>query len=597
MKNKRKAGGKMKETSKAEKVESGMPKESIEKGSKEKEIDNQIEPGMLVEADKGDLGEGDISKPKVTDVVQDHQGNVKDVVVEKGALFRKKLVIPVDRVNSVEQLHENEKAPGKVKVNVGEQELEDLKPVGLEELPQEGPLDKLERKIPTHEGLRELEAERRASTGRRVISDLKKKEEAEQEQQPPQPSGLMRVLRTIGPGFLSGMAGNDATACTAYAIDGATAGFGHLWLMLLSTPMYQAVQYASAKIGRVTHKGVSEILRQHYSRWVALPIACVLIVANIALLAGDLVAVGSGLELITGISWFWFVIPVAAILWYLTVFRNFETIKKIFIVLSLAFLAYIVTAIFSHANWQEVLVRTFVPQIHLDVTSVSAAVALLGATITPYSMIWQAQGEKEQSRPGSFKQQMRSASLDVASGVIGGNLVSYFIIVTTAATLFTHHHSINTAADAAAALQPLVGPFAKYIFAIGLIGAGVVAIPVILASTSYAVAGSFGWSSGLSKKPWQTEGFYLILTVSLLIGIVIALLRIDPIKLIFWANILVGILAPVIVLCLILIGNSRKIMRDQRLGWLTNLFLGVTAVVLVAAAVLFFYGLASGQGG
>ncbi len=564
---------------------------------KAKDIGKEVEPGMHVVSDEGDLGDEDISKPKVVDTVRDEQGNVKDVVIEKGALFRKKVVIPVDRIHSVEHSTEDEETPGKVTVDVGEQEIEDLKPVGIEEISDQDPLDKLERKIPTHEGLREMEAERRVSTGRQGDSDLDADQGTIQGQQPTQRSRLMQVLLTIGPGFLSGMAGNDATACTAYAIDGATAGFGHLWLMLLSTPMYQAVQFASAKIGRVTEQGISANLRQHYGRWIALLIASVLIVANIALLVGDLVAIGSGLELITGISWVWFVIPVAAILWYLTVFRNFESLKKIFIVLSLAFVAYIVTAIFSHANWQEILIRTFVPQLHFDLTSVSAAVALLGATITPYSMMWQAQGEKEQHRPGSFRQQLRFASIDVACGVIGGNLVSYFIIVTTAATLFTHHQSINTAADAAASLRPLVGPFATYLFAIGLIGAGVVAIPVILASTSYAVAGSFGWSSGLSKKPWQSEGFYLILTVALLLGIVIALLRVDPIKLIFWANILVGVLAPIIVVCLLIVGNNRKIMRNQPLGLLTNLFLFITTVVLVAATVLFFYGLLTGHGG
>jgi NRAMP (natural resistance-associated macrophage protein)-like metal ion transporter len=469
----------------------------------------------------------------------------------------------------------------------------------VEELPEDDPLDELERKIPTAEGIREMEASKRIesqSARREAAKSLKLQQQAKQVQQSTTPNKPLQLLRTLGPGFLSGMAGNDATAVTAYAIDGATAGYGHLWLMLLSTPMYQAVQFACAKIGRVTGQGFSEVLRKHYGRWVALLISFVLIIANVALLAGDLVAIGSGLELITGLAWVWFVIPVAAILWYLTVFRSFEALKKIFIVLSMAFIAYLVTAIFSHANWAAVLISTFVPQVRLDIANVSAAVALLGATITPYSMVWQMQGEKEQKRPGSTRQQIREAAIDVASGVIGGNLISYFIIVTTAATLFTHHQSINTAADAASSLQPLLGPFAKYLFAVGLIGAGVIAIPILLASTSYAVAGSFGWPSGLSKKPWQNEGFYLILTFALLVGLVVALLRFSPIQLIFWANILVGVLAPILVVFIVFVGNSRKIMGNQRLGLLTNIFLGVTAVVLIAAAVLFFYGLATGQG-
>ena len=185
---------------------------------------DNIEPGMTVEATEGDLGEQDISKPKVTDVAKDAQGNV-----EKAELF------------------------------------------------------------------------------------------------PPY----------FRPGFIGGMSGNDSSAVTAYAVDGATAGYGHLWLMVLSTFMYQSVQYSCAKIGRITQEGLSSILRKHYGRWVALLAASLLIIANVALVEADLVAIGSGLELITGLSWFWFVVPIAVILWYLTVYRNFETIKKVFIVMSL----------------------------------------------------------------------------------------------------------------------------------------------------------------------------------------------------------------------------------------------------------------------
>lgn len=147
----------------------------------------------------------------------------------------------------------------------------------------------------------------------------------------------------------------------------------------------------------------AEILREHYSRWVAIPAALILIIANIALVSADLVAVGSGLELITGLSWFWFVVPVTIILWYLTVYRNFETIKKVFIVMSLAFVTYIITAILSGANWQAVLFHTFVPQVSFSFASASSAVALLGATISPYTMFWLVQGEKEEARVGTTK--------------------------------------------------------------------------------------------------------------------------------------------------------------------------------------------------
>lgn len=403
-------------------------------------------------------------------------------------------------------------------------------------------------------------------------------------------------LGVIGPGLLSGTSGNDPSAVTAYAVDGANAGYAHLWLMLLTTPLYQAVQFACAKIGRITKKGLSQLLREHYGRPVAIGASLLLIITNVALIAADLAAIGSGFELITGLSWIWFVAPVALVLWYLTVYRDFESFKKIFLALSFVFVAYVLAAFFSHANWGAVLLRTFVPELKFDFTSISSAVALLGATISPYSMFWQTQGEIEEKRTGSLKEQVRAAGLDVGSGAIAGQVVAYFIIITTASTLFVHHQGINSAADAARSLEPLVGPLARYLFAIGLIGSGLVAVPVLLASTSYAVAGSLGWPSGLSKRPWQSEGFYLVLTAAAVVGLVITFLRVNPIQLIFWANVIAGVIAPLLVILILLLGNNRKIMKNQRLSLLNNVGLVLIALIMLVGAVLLFYGLATGQG-
>jgi Mn2+/Fe2+ NRAMP family transporter len=258
------------------------------------------------------------------------------------------------------------------------------------------------------------------------------------------------------------------------------------------------------------------------------------------------------------------------------------------------FVAYILASFFTHANWGTVLFHTFVPQIGFDFTSISSAVALLGATISPYSMVWQAKAETEEKREGSLKQQLRTAKVDVGSGAIAGQLVAYFIIVCTASTLFIHHASINTAADAARSLEPLAGPLARYLFAIGLIGSGLVAIPVLLASTSYAVSSAFGWPGELSKRPWQSEGFYLVLTAAIVVALVITFLRIDPIKLIFWANIVAAIIAPLLVIAILLVGNRRAIMKNQPLSLLNNLGLGLIALILIVGAVMLFYGLFTG---
>ncbi len=550
-----------------------------------------IEPGMMVGAIKGDLGEEDVSKPRVAKVVRNKQGHVEEVVVQKGVLFKEEIEIPVDRIQSVEE-DETQHAQGKVIVDVGAKEIASLSAGGHEQLPHEKEfqeqdgddfLEDIEEAIPTAEGLRGLEEDRSGTQAERQKLE-------EQAKKTP-------LLRILGPGFLGGMAGNDSSAVTSYAVDGAQNGFGHLWLLLLATPLYQCVLYASAQLGRVTQKGLGEVLREHYGPWIAGFAALVLIIANVALIAADLVAIGSGLELLFHISWVWFVVPIAAILWYLTVFQNFESIKRIFIFMSLVFVVYIVTAVLAKPNWGSLLFNTFVPHIDLNFASVSSAVALLGATISPYNIFWQVQGEKEEIRPGTLSQKMRFAALDVGSGVVSGNLIAYAIIVSTATTLFVHHKSIVTAVDAAQSLVPVLGPFAEYLFAIGLIGAGVVAIPVLLASTSYAVAGTFGWPSGLSKKPWQNEGFYLILTFALIVSLALALVHIDPIRLLFWANILSGVLAPVLILYVLLVGNNRKIMRTHRLSLLVNIGLIITVLVMFIATFLLFYGLATGQGG
>src|ERR1051326_1840399 len=381
----------------------------------------KIEPGMVVEAAEGDLGETDVSKPKVEDVVENHNGNVEKVVVTKGIAFKKKIEIPAGRIQSVDSPSQEDTAQGKVIIDTNQREIASLTSAGEESLTpekQDSLLDTLEQEIPTAEGMRELEYSSQVAYAQKSQNpEVKKREAAEVDtrgegEKPDASKETRSLLQVLGPGFLSGMAGNDSSAVTAYAVDGATTGYGHLWLMLLSTPLYQSIQYACAKIGRVSQKGLSELLREHYSPWVAFPASLILIIANVALIAADLVAISSGLELITGLRWYWFVILIAAILWYLTVYRSFETIKKFFIVMSLAFVTYIITAIFSRADWQAVLVHTFVPQIDFDFASISSAVALLGATFSPYSMFWQVQGEKEESRAGSQKQQLRGAALD-----------------------------------------------------------------------------------------------------------------------------------------------------------------------------------------
>ena len=335
----------------------GGVKQANQAGQTVQEESQKVELGMIVEADQGDLGEEDITEAKVTDIVHDDKGNVESIVAQKGTFFKKQLEIPIERIQSVAKItggNETVSSPKTVIISANEEEIEALTAVGPEAFPPENLtspkygdylLDLAGEALPTDVGLRRHEKE--AGPGRdtkatetNILQDRLKKGEEESPNAAVATEDKENIFQVLGPGLLSGMAGNDASAVVSYSLDGAQNGYGHLWLMLLSTPLLQAVQFACAKIGRVQQKGFAEIVREHYGREVAVPAALLLIVANIALIAADLVAISTGLELIIGLQWAWFAAPVAFILWYITVYQNFEAIKKIFLAMSMVFVAY-----------------------------------------------------------------------------------------------------------------------------------------------------------------------------------------------------------------------------------------------------------------
>ncbi|QBD82684.1 divalent metal cation transporter [Ktedonosporobacter rubrisoli] len=320
-------------------------------GEKHNDHDPEVVPGMQVEATEGDLGEHDVSSPKIAGVEKDRQGHVKTIEVSKGIFFKKKINVPVERIEAVEPVAAENGTAQKMIVDAQEEELTSLTASGPERLPAR----------------RKRQQEKRLSPGSTTEEGLERGSNTSAAQPP------RAFWHVIGPGLLSGTSGNDPSAVTVYAVDGANVGYGHLWLMLLTTPLYFAVQFACARIGRVSQKGLAQLLGEYYGRPLAIGAALLLAMSNIALLAADLVAIGSGFELITGVSWAWFVVPVTVGLWYLTVYRTFEAFKKIFLTMSFVFVAYVLTAFFTHAQWSTVLVRTFVPHLGFDFASISSA--------------------------------------------------------------------------------------------------------------------------------------------------------------------------------------------------------------------------------
>lgn len=399
---------------------------------------------------------------------------------------------------------------------------------------------------------------------------------------PPPARGWKRYLKAIGPGFMAGLADNDPSGVASYAIAGASAGFGQLWLLVVATFMVQAVQVTSARLGDIAHAGVLALTERRYGRVVALLIALVGLVANEATLLADTAAIGASLQLLTGIGWRWFVFPAVLVLMLATVFFSFQKIRTFFLVIGLVLLSYVVTAFLAHPDWVLALKSTVVPVLPSGLNQLEAAVALLGTTISPYLIFWEAEGEKEEHRS---RKQFVLAEIDVTGGFIASNVISYFIIVTTAATLFVHHQHITTAADAARALEPLLGNLAGVVFALGLLATGVLAVPMFAITIGFVVAEVFKWPAGLSLSFGQAKSFYLTMIVAFLSGGLAAFIGVDPIVALFDSQILDGLLTPILIVLLFLLVNDRRIMSGTVNPRYYNVMLVISFVVMTVAAV------------
>ncbi|HEX5414881.1 MAG TPA: divalent metal cation transporter, partial [Chloroflexota bacterium] len=328
-----------------------------------------------------------------------------------------------------------------------------------------------------------------------------------------QPPSRFRFLKSLGPGILSGLADDDPAGVATYAIVGATTGYAQLWLLVVATFIVQAVQVTSARLGEATQCGVLRATRRRYGLAVAVVIGLIGIVANEATLMADAAAVGVAFELITGLPWQWFVAPTIVALFLVTVFLNFKRFSHVMMFIGLLLLSYVVTAFLARPDWGLVLRSTVIPVLPRGLDQLRAAVALLGTTVSPYLIFWEAEGEKEDHRT---LRQFSLAQVDITVGFIASDIVSFFIIVTTAATLFVNHQSIQTAGDAALALRPLLGDSAEIIFALGLLATGLVAIPFFAITTGYIVANIFEWPRGLSRRFREARGFYAVIGASFL---------------------------------------------------------------------------------
>jgi Mn2+/Fe2+ NRAMP family transporter len=398
------------------------------------------------------------------------------------------------------------------------------------------------------------------------------------------------VVGSIGPGVISGGADNDPAGIATYSVIGASAGFTQNWLLFLSTPMLIVVQQMAAKVANVTKTDLATVLRTTFGARVATPAVLLMVVANVITMGADLLAMAAAAELLTGIKFIYWVVPLVAVMAGIIIFLDYKLVSK-YLLWLVAFLgAYIVAAFLAHPDWGDVVRNTVVPHITLSPEYMLAAVAMLGTTITPYLFFWQTSGEVEEKRG---VQRLSRSNLDIAIGMVWSNVTALFVIVATGAVLYSHHTQIKTAADAARALEPFVGHYATAVFAIGIIGAGLLAIPVLAASAAFGVAGLFGWRRGLGRHPKNAPQFYVVIGVAFLIAMELAISSVDPIKALFYSQVIDGLIAPALIVLMLMVTSSRRLMGDFVNGLPTKMIGWAAVAVMVLADVALVYQVAT----
>jgi len=419
---------------------------------------------------------------------------------------------------------------------------------------------------------------------------------------------IKSFFKFLGPGLISGASDDDPSGIATYSQAGAQFGLGTLWLALFQFPMMLAIQEMCARIGLVTGGGLGGIIKKRHSKKIVYPIISLLLVANTINIGADIGAMAASVRLVSpqlpiGIITIFF----TALIICTEVFVPYKRYVTILKYLTLTLLAYVITALIVGENWTEILTASLVPHIEFTPAFAMIFVAIFGTTISPYLFFWQASEEAEEDvlknktkeigedKPKIQKKEIRSMRADVTVGMIFSQLIMWFIIMTTAGTLHVNGLTdIATADQAAKALEPLVktfphsGELAKTIFALGIIGTGLLAIPVLAGSSAYALSEELGWKEGLGKKFKQAKGFYLIIAASTIIGLWINFVGVDPIKALIYAAVINGIIAVPLLVVIIKIGNDKKILANRTNGKISNIIGWITVITMGLSVAIMF---------
>jgi len=407
-------------------------------------------------------------------------------------------------------------------------------------------------------------------------------------------------LQMLGPGLITGASDDDPSGIGTYSQVGAQFGYAMLWTMLFSYPLMSGIQEISARIGRVTGRGIAGNMRKYYPRWLTYIVAGLLVIANVINLGADLGAMGAAVQLLIGGSALLYSIIFAVISLLLQIFVPYKKYVNFLKWLTLVLFAYVATVFVVRVPWGEALQGTFIPTIEFKADYFAGLIAVLGTTISPYLFFWQASQEVEEIDRAPTEQALAESPYQAPTEIVRikadtyigmgiSNLIAFFIILTSAVTLHAHGKTdIQSATQAAEALRPVAGDFAFALFTVGIIGTGLLAVPVLAGSAAYAVSGVFGWSASLERQALQAKQFYGVLAAATLIGLGLNFTSIDPIKALFWAAVINGVLAGPVMVVIMLMATNPAVMSQfilsRRLritGWLA------TAVMLIAAGGLF----------
>jgi NRAMP (natural resistance-associated macrophage protein)-like metal ion transporter len=406
------------------------------------------------------------------------------------------------------------------------------------------------------------------------------------------------VLGALGPGLITGAADDDPSGIGTYSQIGAQFGYSMGWTMTLTFPLMVAIQEISARIGCTTGHGIATNLRRHYPRWILDVLVLSLLVANVINLGADIAAMGDAARLfIGGNMQLWMVgISVASLL--AEIYLSYARYSAVLKWLTLSLFAYVAAVILAHADWGAALSGAFIPRLAFTGASMTALVAVLGTTISPYLFFWQSSQEVEELErrhrkplcitPKSAGVELRRIRIDTLVGMFFSNIIALFIMWATAATLYAHGiRQINTSVQAAQALVPIAGKFAAIIFGLGILGTGLLALPVLAGSASYAVCETFRWNTGLDRKLRQARAFYGVIAGAMLLGVGIAFSPIDPMKALYWSAVVNGVLAAPLMAIMLVIGSNPRIMSRltlppvlRAIGWLATLVMAAAAIGL-----------------